>query len=303
MINEVAIDPKVLLEWSKDRRDYRDFIRDYGIGTPRIVSSFPKANFKNLKKYLLRKTDTLSNDLDKKRYTEMVGYLDKNLYLRDAAQNSSEDWYELIVNETIDFDAVIAKENFPCNNVISLDKFYDSEFQFLKHQISFKRTPFDFVESIKGFIHLTTSKIVIIDAFCHHKNAMITIHKIIDEIKNRKFKSQNVEVLIIYKDNPKNKHQKVPEPFFFRQSFERIIGSIPDDITLNIIQLRESENADVFHNRYIMNDVGGITIGHGLDLSDAEGATDEVTLLGKDIYEKRWKQFVTQIKFDIVSSA
>lgn len=303
MIKEVAIDPKVLLEWSKDIRDYRDFNRDYGIGTPRIVSSFPKGNFKNLKKYLLRKSDALPNELHKARYTEMIMLLDKNLYLRDAAQDSSKDWYELIANESVAFDTVIAKEHFPCNNVISLDKLYDSKFQFLKHQISFNRTPVDFINSIRGFIHLTTSKIVIIDAFCYQKNAMLTMNKIIDEIKNRKFKSQIVEILIIYKDNPKNKHQKVPEPSFFRHNFEHITGSLPDDIILNIVQLRESENSDVFHNRYIMNDVGGITIGHGLDLSDAEGATDEVTLLEKNIYEKRWKQFVTQIEFDIVSSA
>lgn len=303
MIYEVAIDPEVLLEWSKDIRDYRDFIRDYGVGTPKIVSSFPKANFRKLRQYLLQRSESLSNDLHKERYIEMVRSLDRNLYLREAAQNSSEDWRDLIVKEDIDFDAVIAKEYFPCNNLIPLSTLYDSELHLLKRQISFNRTPTDFIRSVKGFVNLTISKFVIIDAFCYQKNAMLTMSKIIDEIKNRKFKHQNVELIIIYKDNPKDKRQNTPTPSFFKNKFERIIGVLPNDITLKIIQLRESESSDVFHNRYILNDLGGITLGHGLDLSDNENTTDEITLLEKDIYEKRWEQFVTKINFDIVSSA
>lgn len=303
MIYEVAIDPEVLLEWSKDIRDYRDFIRDYGVGTPKIVSSFPKANFRKLRQYLLQRSESLSNDLHKERYIEMVRSLDKNLYLREAAQNSSEDWRDLIVKEDIDFDAVIAKEYFPCNNLIPLSTLYDSELHLLKRQISFNRTSTDFIRSVKGFVNLTISKFVIIDAFCYQKNAMLTMSKIIDEIKNRKFKHQNVELIIIYKDNPKDKRQNTPTPSFFKNKFERIIGVLPNDITLKIIQLRESESSDVFHNRYILNDLGGITLGHGLDLSDNENTTDEITLLEKDIYEKRWEQFVTKINFDIVSSA
>lgn len=42
MINEVAIDPEFLLEWSKDRGKSKEFLNNYGLGTRRIVSSFPK---------------------------------------------------------------------------------------------------------------------------------------------------------------------------------------------------------------------------------------------------------------------
>ena len=42
MIYEYALEPAVLTSWASNDRDYAEFLREYGLGTPRIVSSFPK---------------------------------------------------------------------------------------------------------------------------------------------------------------------------------------------------------------------------------------------------------------------
>ncbi len=42
MIYEYALDPAVLSTWASNERDYAEFLREYGLGTPRIISSFPK---------------------------------------------------------------------------------------------------------------------------------------------------------------------------------------------------------------------------------------------------------------------
>lgn len=42
MIYEYALDPVVLSTWASNERDYAEFLREYGLGTPRMISSFPK---------------------------------------------------------------------------------------------------------------------------------------------------------------------------------------------------------------------------------------------------------------------
>jgi len=44
-------------------------------------------------------------------------------------------------------------------------------------------------------------------------------------------------------------------------------------------------------------------LGHGLDIADKEHTTDEITMLSKNTYTKRWNQFVKNLDFQIVDLA
>lgn len=301
MIKEIAIDPDILIEWSQNRRDYRDFIEGYGIGTPRIISSFPKTKYKNLRKYLLRKTDQLSNDIDKLRYVSMVEKLQGNIYLRCNEVDSSREWQDLVLDELEPFDIVIARERFNCDNVLTVSDITESDFLYLKHQVSFKRTKEDLIQTVRGFLRLTMSEIVIIDAYAWKPNAIKTIKAIIGEVNDRKFKSTPVEVTVIYKELTHG--SPAPDAKFLKKEIAKEFESFPEGIELIIKQLKETENSDTFHNRYILNDIGGISLGHGLDISDKEHTTDEITLLTKTNYRKRWRQFARDTDFKIVSLA
>lgn len=301
MIKEIAIDPDVLIEWSQNIRDYRDFNEEYGIGTPRIISSFPKTKYKNLRKYLLRKTDQISNDIHKSRYVSMVQMLQNNIYLRCNEVDSSREWQDLVLDELEPFDIVIARESFNCDNVLTVADIIESDFLYLKHQVSFKRTKEDFLQTVRGFLRLTMSEIIIIDAYAWKPNAIKTIKAIIREVNDRKFKSKPVKVTVIYKELTHG--SPAPDAKFLKKEIEKEFKSFPEGIELIIKQLKETENSDTFHNRYILNDIGGISLGHGLDISDKEHTTDEITLLTKTNYEKRWRQFARDTDFKIVSLA
>lgn len=306
MINEVAIDPEVLLLWSKSSRDYNEFLHSYGIGTRRIVSSFPKQKFTKLRSYLISKTDTLNSELEKSRYTEMVLSLENNIFLRDNASGSSDDWYDLVADENVPFDKVLSQKEFDCKNLILLENLYDSNLYKLKNQISFNRTNESFINAVKNFINMTISKFVIIDAFAWKTDSIKVITQILEEISNRRNSSKLVEVIIIYKGDSQTNRDKAPFAKVYKNLILNELSRPLNSICIKVLHISESDNSDAFHNRYILNDLGGITLGHGLDISQKAGkghTTDEVTLLEKDIYEKRWKQFVTQIEFDIVSSA
>ena len=301
MINEVAIDPEVLLEWSKDRGKSKEFLNNYGLGTRRIVSSFPKNKPSKLISFLMRKVDSLDDENHKHRYGIMIESLRECLYLRESKVNSNKDWYELIQNEVIPFDTVIARKNFDCENILTLEDLSESDFLYLDHQISFNRTQKDFIKSIRGLVNLTTSKIVVVDAYAWKPNSIKVIKSIIDEVNNRRFKSQQVEFTVIYKEI--NYVSPAPNASFFKSEIEKEFDSFPTDIDLKVIQLKESDESDTFHNRYIMNNFGGVSLGHGLDIADKEHTTDEITMLSKNTYTKRWNQFVKNLDFQIVDLA
>ena len=69
--------------------------------------------------------------------------------------------------------------------------------------------------------------------------------------------------------------------------------------------IREKSHSEKLHNRYVLTDIGGLFFGVGLDEED-ENHLDDVSLLNRDLYQLRWKQYVTGEAFqtvDVVSSA
>lgn len=54
MIYEYALEPAVLTLWASNNRDYAEFLREYGRGTPRIASSFPMKKATKLRSYLMQ---------------------------------------------------------------------------------------------------------------------------------------------------------------------------------------------------------------------------------------------------------
>lgn len=301
MIKEVTIEPEVLLEWSKDRGKSKEFLKSYGLGTRRVISSFPKSRPTKLISYLMKKIDSLDNENHKMRYEVMLESLRESLYLRESKVNSNDSWSILVENEKVPFDTVIAREILNCQNVLTLEDIAESDFLYLDHQVSFNRTKEDLIKTIRGFLRLTVSKIVIIDAYAWKPNAIKTINAIIEEVNNRKFKSNLVEITVIYKELTHG--SPAPDARFLKNDIQKEFGSFPKDIELKVKQLKETNESDSFHNRYILNNVGGISLGHGLDISDKEHTTDEITLLTKSNYDKRWNQFFRNETFKIVSSA
>jgi len=82
--------------------------------------------------------------------------------------------------------------------------------------------------------------------------------------------------------------------FFEAECQGRLPGCIPAGVRLRILRLEERLHGERLHNRYILTDVGGVLFGVGLD-DGSEGDTDDVHLLDRGQYQKRWKQYVSDI--------
>ena len=84
--------------------------------------------------------------------------------------------------------------------------------------------------------------------------------------------------------------EKKEENFFRRECETKLPQCIPEGMHVRFRRLRQRTYGEKFHNRYILTDLAGISFGTGLD-EGAEGETDEVILMGRELYEKRWSQY------------
>jgi hypothetical protein len=96
------------------------------------------------------------------------------------------------------------------------------------------------------------------------------------------------------------KYENAPSLEFFRTECERRLPRcVPEGIRLTIRVLKQKAGGDLLHNRYVLTDVGGLKFGVGLD-EGADGETDDVSLLDRAEYERRWAQYAgDSIAFDV----
>ena len=70
-----------------------------------------------------------------------------------------------------------------------------------------------------------------------------------------------------------------------------------------IRRLRERSGQEKLHNRYILTELGGVSLGVGLD-EGQDGATDDLVLLDRGVYYERWKQYASDPPaFDLLEEA
>jgi len=299
MIKEFALDPTLLLHWAKSPRDYHEFLREYGCGTPRLISSFPKKKFSKLRSYLIEKSDCLENETEKLRYVEMVQALAEGLVCRSCEVSSTNDWYDLVQaeNQLNPFDTILSSKKINIDSAISLEDMYDSTLWNLPSQLNIKRTQEEFLNNLDSFVKTTTEHLVFVDAFCYQSMAIDIIAKLVNKLEHRKSKELIPKVLIFYRSNQNSKSVHLVK--------EKILEKINTglEIDLKVTELQPLAGQDAFHNRYILNDCGGVLFPYGFDLSDEDCETDEAILLSKENYNKRWSQFVENLGFHVANQA
>lgn len=297
MIKEFALDPTLLLHWAKSERDFREFFREYGRGTPRHISSFPKKKFSKLRSYLIEKIDYLESEHEKLRYTEMVQALAEGLACRSCEISTTTNWVDLvqIENNINPFDTILSSSKINLESALTLDNMYSSELWNLPFQLNIKRTQEDFLNHLESFVKTTINNLVFIDAYCYQNRALDLIVNLINQLEQRKLKENTINVQIFYRENTNSKDVR----YVKNQILTNIKSTLNIDVQVN--ELRSASGQDVFHNRYILNDCGGVLLPYGFDLSDQEYETDEAIILSKENYNKRWTQFIENLSFELVN--
>ncbi|MCC7066419.1 MAG: hypothetical protein IT456_26745, partial [Planctomycetes bacterium] len=78
---------------------------------------------------------------------------------------------------------------------------------------------------------------------------------------------------------------------FFEMEAMKMAARLPSGVTVDFVRWKQKEGGDLLHNRYVLTDLGGVSLGVGLDAGDM-GETDDIHLLTRDQYALRWSQYV-----------
>jgi hypothetical protein len=301
MIHEYALDPAVLSAWASNSRDYAEFMREYGLGTPRIISSFPKKKASKLRSYFLSKGPADDDSLQGQRYLEMVQKMVEVLIFRDGFDTQDFDWKvnAKVENGRVPFDAVLSQETIDTPRNITLENMYSTG-SIWNHsrQRNIHRTFDGFLDVVSDFLRLATNKVVIVDPFGWTPEAIATVRHLINSSRDGRVNSEIPSFHIYFKDKDRS-----PDAVTVKQRIMEGVNKDLSDINLEVFALKEIDGNDVFHNRCILTEHGGIITGHGIGVSNVEAHTDEAILMSSEIYAKKWRQFVEDRCFQIESRA
>lgn len=300
MIHEYAIEPSVLTAWAADKRDYAEFLREYGLGTPRIVSSFPKKKANKLRSYFLTKTPDDGQSQQGMRYVEMVNKLVEGIALRDVEPFGGNDWclHAKNENERIPFNVILSSEPIQTQRNITPDTMYDPDSLWNhKDQLNIQRTNEGIRSAVSNLLRLATEQVVVIDPYGWTDRAIRQMQYLINRISESRINNKFPSFSLFYKENDSGLNADVVQ--------QRILARVNAEVgvELNVWELEEVAGSDVFHNRVVLTEHGGVCFGHGLGVSGEQGHTDDAFLIGIEIYQKKWKQFIEENCFHLVSKA
>lgn len=307
MIHEYALEPSVLNSWASNDRDYAEFLREYGLGTPRVISSFPRSKGAKLRSFLLRHSPEDTQSLAGQRYVEIVQKIVESVIIREVREQPMQDWITSVKSENsrLAFNVILASVHTSTQNCVTLQTMY-SQGSIWNHprQRSFTRTNQGFFNIINNLVRISHSKIVIIDPFGYTDEAFKFIRFMLKSIVNNRTSTTFPSVALYYKEKQGGvSGSGSPKADFVYDRLKVATKGLLPNLKLHIYELRETVDGDVFHNRCILTEHGGVITQHGIGLSGSEAHTDEAILMEPDIYRKKWRQFVDANCYQIASEA
>lgn len=304
MIHEYALDPELLKAWAAKDRDFREFLREYGLGTPRLSSSFPRQKKSKYRSYYLERSPADAQSLQARRYVEMINHLTEALVYRDGFEcNSSADWYENVLAEDArkPFYGVLASTPMDNPRCLTAATMYsDDSIWNHQRQTLVARTYDSCSPLLRDMLRLAKDKVLFVDPYGWNQRAIDFISRLINDAFNGRVHSAMPELILCFK--PKLDGGS-PDAAYVKEEIEKRIVKPNPGLQLKVYELENRVGHDVFHNRYLLTDLGGVSLGHGVDLSENEAHTDDLTLLERKIYDEKWRRFVDMTDFTILSQA
>lgn len=300
MIHEYALEPELVATWG-NRYDFRYFIEKFGLGQPRIVSRYPK-RWKRLVWDAFRS----DNELDRKRMEELLARLSERMVRRlNHVWEPADSWLGNAHKEhaRVPFHAILAREN-PAAHAWTLvpDEIeHSSPLWEVPRSITIARSATAMATAVEAMLRIAEVVIFVDPHFRpessrHRRPLEAFLRAVLDR---RPLGAPGRVELQASLDR-----ENAPTPEFFREKCERSLPRcIPTGLRLILRRLRQRPGAESLHNRYILTDIGGVIFGQGLD-DGAAGETDDVSLMERAQFERRWQQHASETpEFELLEDA
>lgn len=298
MIYSYAIEPELVATWG-NKADYRYFCDKFGLGQPRMMVEFPK--LKNWRRQVLQSAMG-SGDQEMQKVTALIGILTERMISCTPKDeyDGTRSWLENAEEEhgNAPFQAILA-----CSNprgisfVIPPDSVGvpgDGRW-FVSDQAPPDRTHTSLRNHLQGLLS-NCSEIVFVDPHFGPENPR---HRrplqafLCALLTNRRTPLTLIEV---------KTGTKATYDFFEKTCIREMPKIIPVGMEVVFSRLRQRENGEKLHNRYILTDIGGVNFGVGLD-EGHESETEDISLMTRKQYDLRWEQYAgSRLAFDVADA-
>ena len=275
-----------LATWGR-REEFR-FIHDkFGLGTPRVLLELPAFNKWRRAVYLAATELKLSQE-DMKRIEELFRLLGERKCRRsDSVYEGLLTWLENAENEfdRKPFAAIIAGQNPRGHRAVLVFEHLgvDSPRWVCEVGACPARTPEALAVALSALL-MNCKQLHLIDPHFGPENP-----------RHRKVLEALMNVLVDHKALPEvvRVHCSAKTPLaFFEQEAVKMAGRLPAGATVEFVRWSQKRGGEGLHNCYVLTDIGGVMIGTGLD-EGRPGETDDLLLMPRAQYERRWAQYVT----------
>lgn len=301
MIKEYAIDPEIIFEIAQDRKTFRQVIQAFGVGRPRIASTFPKQNSRKWMSFCRQFTPTDIKPIAGAMAEELIiAFKEACVHRGGVSSSGKEQWPEDVVaeNQRLPFDAVLSNRELDLKNLLTLDQIDDEGSLWeCEEQFQPQRTE-EGLCSVVGNLLACSKKIVVVEPYARNNRAIVSICAFIQTAFRNRRPSEPLQFEVLYRDDEGGK--RVAD--FILDEVSRRLGRIEYQFELTVKGLIEYPRGEAIHNRYILTELGGVSFGYGTDVGE-EFHTDDVILLHKEMWQRRWGQYVgPQLGFQVAAA-
>ena len=270
MIYAFALEPRVVATWGR-REEFR-FIHDkFGLGTPRVLLELPRfIDWKNNVYAAAGKLDLSPKDW--KRLEEIFRIFTEHRCRRPSSVYQDVlTWLENAEREhqQSEFRAIIATENPRRNPVVVLG----DDLGLPKARLwmcDTGATPSRSTEDLAAVLSamlINCRQLHLVDPHFGPENA-----------RHRKLLEALMDVLSGHAVAPEviRVHSSAKSVLrFFEEEAAKMAERLPKGYSVEFARLKQREGGEKLHNRYVLTDLGGVSLGAGLDVGGA-GESDDL---------------------------
>ena len=285
MLHEYAVEPELVATWC-DRASGRYFLDKFGLGSPRIMSRYPRKRWKRLVWEAWKANS--HDDSERKRMEELIQRLSEDMVTRrDAVWNTDGTWLGNVLDEhqRIPFRAILVQSNARAHpNILVADEVDERTALWAVPQETVPRTPTAIAGVVRDMLRMAIDILFVDPYFSSQARYARVLAACLRECLDQRVGGERPIVRVFTSANKTGEREH-----FESECRSKLPRILPHGQQLTIARLTERQHGEKLHNRYVLTEFGGVGFPAGLD--EKPRATDDPWLLTREQHEVRWSQY------------
>ena len=293
MLFEYAVEPRAI---GSSWENFRYLIEKFGFDRGRLISQFPKAWFKEV-----YAASAAMKAVERKRLEESLNRAKQTKAIRsgrpyDPALGS---WLKNAITQhaTAPFHAIIAEKN-PTHiaGVIAVDEADENHpLMVSAHTWEVERVGATLADAMGPLLRSARS-VLFVDRFFDIRDARYkeTLKSCLEAVSSAGANGVHCEIHVC------DHNSRPPAEVIERDARRWLLGILPPGISVSLFTWRERKGGADFHARYLLTDMGGISVDAGFSAMGAHQKV-QLSLLGLDFAQRKLSSFSrTSVVYELV---